>query len=159
MVEAGRSHQKAMRYRQIGTSVVTGANSRAVKLEHCRRVEAATGHWGVGYGEAISEELVEGDFKLGAGLHEPEHGVACDPSLVAASSARDFAFGDEATDVVFRAVGVERDFGVGYNSGVARIMTASSELWLIGETQLRRAMLAENGSTLVANSAVSGAAV
>jgi hypothetical protein len=47
---------------------------------------------------------------------------------------------------------VERD--------VARkIMAASGELRLIGETQLRRAMLAEKGSALMANSAESGAAV
>ena len=41
---------------------------------------------------------------------QPQHDVARVAAFVADGSARDFSFRDEGADVVFRGVGVERDF-------------------------------------------------
>ena len=61
--------------------------------------------------EAGAEIVEEGDFELLAGLGEAEHDVAGLTPLIADGPAGDFSFGDEAADVVFRGVGMERDFG------------------------------------------------
>ena len=55
-----------------------------------------------------AEIIPEGDVEFGAGFVEAEKGIAAIASGIAAGSAGDFALGDLATDVVFRAVGVER---------------------------------------------------
>ena len=60
--------------------------------------------------EAGAEIVEEGDFEFHAGLAEAEHDVTGLAALFADGSARDFALGDEGADVVFRGVGVERDF-------------------------------------------------
>ena len=49
--------------------------------------------------------------ELGAGLGEAEEGVSAVSTGVASGAAADLAFGDLAADIVFRAVGVERDLG------------------------------------------------
>ncbi len=61
--------------------------------------------------EACAEVVPEGDADLGAGVVEPEEGVAAVAAGVAAGSAADFSFGDLAANVVLGAVGVERDLG------------------------------------------------
>ena len=60
--------------------------------------------------EPRAEVIPEADAELGAGLGEREEGVAGVATRIAAGAARDFAPGDVATDVVFRAIGVRRDF-------------------------------------------------
>src|SRR6202035_5992869 len=56
--------------------------------------------------------IPEGDAELPAGLGEPEKCIAAVATDVAVGSAADVAFGHLATDVVFRAIGVERNFRV-----------------------------------------------
>jgi hypothetical protein len=48
---------------------------------------------------------------LGAGLHEAEECITAVAARVRAGAAGDFAPGDVGADVVFRAVGVERNIG------------------------------------------------
>jgi len=62
-------------------------------------------------GEAVSEEAVERDVELGAGLHQAEHDVAGDHAGLADGTAGYLALGDDGADVVFRAVGVQWDLG------------------------------------------------
>ena len=66
---------------------------------------------GSGDGESVAEICEEGDAALHAGLHEAEQDVAGIPACVADSSAGDLALGDIGADVVFGAVGIERDLG------------------------------------------------
>src|SRR5271165_5809927 len=68
------------------------------------------GDVGAGDAETVAEVVEEGDFEFHAGLGEAEHDAASLPALFADGSAGDFALGDEGADVVFRGVGVERDF-------------------------------------------------
>jgi hypothetical protein len=60
---------------------------------------------------ACSEIVPEIDRELGAGLGEREEGVATIAAVIAAGAAADFTSSDVGADVVFRAVGVQRDFG------------------------------------------------
>jgi hypothetical protein len=59
--------------------------------------------------EPCAEVVPVTDAELGAGLGEGEEGIARIATAIAAGPARDFAPGDVATDVVFRAIGVQRD--------------------------------------------------
>src|SRR5271163_5330030 len=61
--------------------------------------------------EARPQIVPEENAVLGAGLQEPEEGVAAVAAGVAAGSAADLAFFDLATDVVLGAVGVQWDIG------------------------------------------------
>lgn len=47
--------------------------------------------------------------ELPAGLHQPEHGVACDATIAAHRVPGDLSFGDEAAQIVLRGIGVQRD--------------------------------------------------
>ncbi len=58
--------------------------------------------------EAVAEDVVV-DLELRAGLHQTEHGVAGDLTRRTDGPSGDLAFGDDGADVVFGAVGVERD--------------------------------------------------
>src|SRR5271156_5944592 len=69
-----------------------------------------TGDGGAWNAQAGGEIVEEGDFEFHAGLGEAEHGVAGLAAVFADGSAGDFALGDKGADVVFRGVGVERDF-------------------------------------------------
>ncbi|MHC2357816.1 hypothetical protein ACVMB3_007339 [Sinorhizobium meliloti] len=42
-----------------------------------------------------------------AGLHQPEHDVACDAAVQAHGAAGNLASGDEGTNIVLRRVGVQ----------------------------------------------------
>jgi hypothetical protein len=64
-----------------------------------------------GDGEACAQIIPEFEAVLGAGLEEREKGVATVAACIAAGSTADAAFGDLAADVVFGAVGVERNVG------------------------------------------------
>jgi len=61
--------------------------------------------------ETAAQIVPESDAVLGAGFGEAEEGIAAIAADVAACSCADFALGHLASDVVFRAVGVERDVG------------------------------------------------
>ena len=61
--------------------------------------------------KSVAKVVPECDFELGAGLSEAEEGIAAIPPDVAAGTGADLAAGDVAADVVFRSVGVQRDFG------------------------------------------------
>jgi hypothetical protein len=61
--------------------------------------------------ETCAEIVPEGESKLCAGLEEAQEGVAAIAAGIASCAAADFAPGDLATNIVFRSVGVERDFG------------------------------------------------
>ncbi len=65
--------------------------------------------WVAGDDEPGAEVVPERDAELGAGLGEAEEGIAAVAAGIAARAAADLAFGHLAADVVFRAVGVERD--------------------------------------------------
>lgn len=52
-----------------------------------------------------------GAAELVAGLHQREEGVPAIAAVVRACAGADLAAGDLAADVVFRAVGMERDVG------------------------------------------------
>ena len=67
------------------------------------------GNRAAGSGEARAEIIPKGDAVLVAGLDQRQEGIAAVASDVAAGSAADLALGDEGTDVVFGAVGMERD--------------------------------------------------
>jgi len=56
---------------------------------------------GAGDGKARTQVLPETDALLGAGLHQPEKGVATVPANIASSSAGDLSLCDLAADVVF----------------------------------------------------------
>ena len=58
----------------------------------------------------------EADFQLLAGLGEAEHDVARVAAIVADGSAGDFPFDHEGANVIFRRVGMERDFGAVENA-------------------------------------------
>ena len=64
-----------------------------------------------GDGEACAQIIPEFEAVLGASLEESKKGVATIAAGVAAGSAADVAFGDLASNVVFGAVGVERNVG------------------------------------------------
>ena len=63
-----------------------------------------------GDAEAIAEIVPERKAKLCAGFGNAEEGIAGIATCVASGSPGDFAFGDVATDVVFRPVCVKRNF-------------------------------------------------
>ncbi len=62
--------------------------------------------------EPGAKVIPEGDTELAARLGEPEKRVAAVATDVAVGSAADVAFGHLATDVVFRSIGVQRNFRV-----------------------------------------------
>ena len=62
-------------------------------------------------GEAIAEELVEGDAELAAGFEQPEHGVPSNFAILADGASGDLSLGDDGSDVIFRPIGVKRDLG------------------------------------------------
>lgn len=41
------------------------------------------------------------------GLHQPEHGVACDAAIADHGAAGDLSLGDEAAQIVLRGIGVQ----------------------------------------------------
>jgi hypothetical protein len=55
--------------------------------------------------------LLKGQSELCAGLEEAQEGVAAIAARIASCAAADLALGDLATNIVFRSVGVERNFG------------------------------------------------
>ena len=61
--------------------------------------------------EAVAEVIPECDAELATCLGEAKEGVAAVAASVAAGATADMAFGDLAADVVFRAVGVQRNLG------------------------------------------------
>ena len=61
--------------------------------------------------ETCAEIVPEGESELCAGLEEAQEGVAAIAARIASCAAADFALGDLATNIVFRSVGVERNFG------------------------------------------------
>ena len=63
------------------------------------------------YAEAVAEIAEEGDVELAAGLHQAEQDVTGLASGLTDGSAGDLALGDEGADVVFGAIGGERDLG------------------------------------------------
>ena len=64
-----------------------------------------------GNAESVAEIDEEGDAELHAGLHQAEQDIARVAAGFADGPAGDLALGDEGADVVFGAVGVERDLG------------------------------------------------
>jgi len=60
--------------------------------------------------EAISEEAVIGYAEFTAGLEQAEDSVASGLTDLADGSSGDFSLGDDGADVVFRSIGVKRDF-------------------------------------------------
>ena len=62
----------------------------------------------IGDGEPAAEIVPECDPQLGASLGQSEKGVAAVAAHVAAGSTADLAFGDLASDVVLRAIGMQR---------------------------------------------------
>jgi hypothetical protein len=64
---------------------------------------------GVGDEEAAAEITPEPNAELLAGFPQAEEGVAAVATLIGAGAAGDFAFDHLAADVVFGAVGVQRD--------------------------------------------------
>ena len=81
--------------------------------------------------EPGAEEVPEGDAELPAGFGEPEKGVAAVAADVAVGSAADLSLGYLAADVVFRAVGVQRDLGV---------VEHHQQLGLVGVQPLKQAV-------------------
>ncbi len=69
-----------------------------------RRDERLTGD-----AQTAAQIIPERDAMLGAGLGEAEEGIAAIAPGVAAGSGADLAAGDLAADVVFGAVGMQRD--------------------------------------------------
>jgi hypothetical protein len=70
--------------------------------------------WNIGavwYREAGAEVVPERDAELGAGFAEAEECVAAVATSIASCAAAHLSFGDVAAHVVFRSVGVERNFG------------------------------------------------
>src|SRR5687768_12584584 len=61
--------------------------------------------------EMASLEQVFSRLRLGAGFQQAEEGVPCPLAGGGAGLAGDPALGDEAADIVLRAVGVQRDLG------------------------------------------------
>src|SRR5690625_3175275 len=61
--------------------------------------------------EAIAEITPEGDAELVACLHQREEGVPTVPAELGACAGTDLAPGNLAADVVFGAIGMERDLG------------------------------------------------
>src|SRR5215831_20043003 len=74
-------------------------------------------------GKSVAQIVPECDFELGACFGEAEEGVAAVAAEIAARAAAEFAPGDVAADVVFRSVGVQRDFGS---------VEHHQQFWLIG---------------------------
>src|SRR5471030_2653032 len=64
-----------------------------------------------GNGEPCAEIIPKCDALLCTGLVEAEEGVSAVASEVAAGASTDLALGDLAADVVFGAVGVQRNLG------------------------------------------------
>ena len=64
------------------------------------------GAWG---GESGAEIIPERDLQLVAGLEQRQEGIAAIATGIAAGAAAHLALGDESADVVFGAVGVQRD--------------------------------------------------
>ena len=69
-------------------------------------LETAGASW---HTEAVAEIIPETDSLLGAGFHEAEEGIAAIAAQIGAGAGGDFAPRHLAADVVFRAVGVQRD--------------------------------------------------
>jgi len=65
---------------------------------------------GAGTGEPVATVSIERDAKFGACLHETKHGVAGGAPGFTDSASGNFPLGDKDTNVVFRTVGMERDF-------------------------------------------------
>src|ERR1700733_15949017 len=65
--------------------------------------------WTAAYTKSGAKVIPESDSELPAGLGQPEKGVTAVAANLAMRSAADFALGHLASDVVFRAVGVQRD--------------------------------------------------
>jgi hypothetical protein len=61
--------------------------------------------------EACTEVVPKADAELGAGLGEGEEGIARIATEIATGAAGDFAPCDVTTDIVLRAIGVERNIG------------------------------------------------
>src|SRR3974390_3624302 len=64
-----------------------------------------------GDGKAGTQVFPEADTLLGAGLHQPEKGVATVPANIASRSTGDLPLGDLAADVVFRSICVQGNVG------------------------------------------------
>src|SRR5260370_41629263 len=62
-------------------------------------------------GEPGPQVVPERDAELGASFGDAEEGVAAVSAVLAAGAAADLSLGDLAADVVFGAVGGQRDFG------------------------------------------------
>lgn len=86
--------------RKPGRSGLCGGDELCERWDCCR----------IWHAEAIAEELEERDVQFLAGFHTCEQGIAGLTAGFGPGAAGDLAFGDMAADVVFRAVGVQRDF-------------------------------------------------
>ena len=71
--------------------------------------------------EPCSEIIPEGDTQLAASLDQSEESIATIAPGVASGAAADLALGHLAADVVFRAVGVQRNFGPVEDNAPARL--------------------------------------
>src|SRR5208283_4767233 len=76
------------------------------------------------------------DRLLGAGFHEAEEGIAAIAARIGASAGGDFAPRDLAADIVFRAVGVQRDL---------RVLQNGEQIGLLGAKPFQQAV--ERGKT------------
>ncbi len=81
--------------------------------------------------QAVAEIIPEGDAEFGAGLGDAEERIAYVTTGVASGPAGDFTLGDVTADVIFRSVGVERDFGTPFARGQSRTTRRSRRLaWI-----------------------------
>ena len=123
--------------KSFGLTYVIGAKPRAAGPASGGLAAAADEVWKLRDGRTAADAepgakiVPEGDAELPAGLGEPEEGVAAVAADVAVGSAADVALGHLAADVVFRAVGVQRDF---------RVIEHHQQLGLVGVQPLQQAV-------------------
>jgi len=91
---------------------VTGAVSGQSGLSGLPDEQRERRYWLLcGYSEAVAQISEERDVELDAGLHQAEQDIAGILACLTDGSAGYLALGDEGADVVFGAIGVERDLG------------------------------------------------
>gem|GEM_PF-3371272 len=74
------------------------------------------GHWGNGWvrcadPQPIAEIAPERQAELLAGLRKAQHAVACQPPVATDRPSGNLPLDDKATQIAFRRIGVEWDFG------------------------------------------------
>src|SRR5215204_3685885 len=104
--------------------------------------------WDVGLAgdcQSGAEIIPECNAELGAGFGEAEEGVATVSPGITSCAAADFSLGDLASDVVLRAVGVERNFGS---------FEHHQQLGLVGVKACEQPIEGDEAGTLVAEDAI-----